>query len=111
MTYFSEAGVLVSDGGNIQAAVDWFHLELVTATPAIAIAADTLEIPAGDAVFVLGGDIEGVAHRLFARNATAIRIRKVSGVWKNSSFSIQYTDSENDTWTLTVSLGEWESAS
>jgi hypothetical protein len=87
--------------------VDWFHIELAGPVQATELGPDTFEIAPGDAVFLLGGEIEGEPHHLIVTNASAIEIGKDDDVWKSTSFALGYIDSGSDSWTLSIAGAHW----
>lgn len=107
LAFYSSASARVSD--NVESVdVDWYHIEMVGAVSAAEKATNKFEIAAGEAIFQLGGNVEGIPHHLTVTNASAITVQKIFGVWRTSSFALQYIDSASSTWTLAIAGAGWE---
>lgn len=106
LSLYSSTSAIISDQ-VISYTADWFHIELAGPVQAEELATDDFQIEPGDAVFLLSGEVEGDPHHLVVTNASTIRIVKVGGVWKTSSFALGYSDSEDDSWVLSVAGAAW----
>jgi hypothetical protein len=104
---WATAAASVGDG-TASANVADFYAQLAWPTETIAGTTTGFTVPSGDAMFVVAGSVSGLPYSLHLRNQTPIIVRKLASGWAISSFGLQFTDSNNANWNLTIAAPRWD---
>ncbi|MEM9460980.1 MAG: hypothetical protein AAGF11_42845 [Myxococcota bacterium] len=73
-----------------------------------AVSGGVLTIPAGEALFVLSGQVLDEGRWVTARNATPIQIQAAAEDWSIGGFTIDYRDGVGDSWSLALAPSSWQ---